>query len=163
MSTVVFIVLLIFGVNIYYGIRYGFVRMIVPLLSNVVSIFLLVMTKQLWKDVMIKWVFAEMSLIIARIVVLILLYVIILGIIKLIVLALKMASMLPVLHFMDKVLGVVTGVIAGLLWVWLFLAIVYVFRDNAAFIYFVEQAKENAFVNFLYEHNLIAYLVGEFV
>lgn len=163
MSTVVFIVLLIFGVNIYYGIRYGFVRMIVPLLSNVVSIFLLVMTKQLWKDVMIKWVFAEMSLIIARIVVLILLYVIILGIIKLIVLALKMASKLPVLHFMDKVLGVVTGVIAGLLWVWLFLAIVYVFRDNAAFIYFVEQAKENAFVGFLYEHNLIAYLVGEFV
>lgn len=137
--------------------------MIRPLLINLLAMILLSCTRSLWGSVLTKWVFADLSLIVARIVVLVLLYCLAALLVKFAVASLNLLTKLPVLHFLDKLLGTCTGFVSGMLCIWVFLALVYIMRETAFGIWALPQIEENTTMFFLYEHNLITYIVAEFV
>lgn len=163
MNTIIFFVLVILFVNVYYGMKRGFVKSMLPLLTNLITIILLSCTRSVWGSVLTKWVLADSSLFIVRIVVLVLIYLIVVSLMKLLIVSLRIITKLPVLHFFDKIFGLFTGAAIGMLWIWSFLAIVYILKDTAFGSWALVQIQENATIQFLYQHNLITYIVAEFV
>lgn len=137
--------------------------MIRPLLINLLAMILLSCTRSLWGSVLTKWVFADLSLIVARLVVLVLLYCLAVFFIKFAMASLNLLTKLPVLHFLDKLLGTCTGFVSGMLWIWAFLALAYIMKETSFGIWSLPQIEENTTMLFLYEHNLITYIVAEFV
>lgn len=160
MNTIIFFTLVILTVNLYYGMKRGFVRMVLPLLTNVATIVLLSCTRELWGKVITKWVFADLSLVAARIVVLVLLYVAAAAAVRLLIISLNIMTKLPVLHFFNRFLGILAGLISGILWIWIFFAVIYICRDMRPGVWALLQIQENPALLFMYENNLITYILA---
>lgn len=162
MNSIFFFLIIVFIINIYYGLKKGFVAMMLPVLSNIVTLIILGCTRPLWSVVLTQWVFQDFSLILVRIVVLVLLYIILIAIVKLIIASLHILSKLPIIRFVNKLLGIVAGALAVVLEVWAFLALIYVFRDSAFGTWALPQIKQSQQLMFMYDHNLITYIVADF-
>jgi len=163
MNTMVFFSLILISVCIYYGVKAGFLKLVLPILANIVSILFLCLTRDLWADVLFEWVLQDISLIIVRIVVLALLYIIVMALIKLVIASLHILSKLPVLHFFDRVLGIVAGAVQGVLILWLVLAVVFLLKDTELGLWAVPQINETSWLAFLYDNNLIVYIISGFI
>lgn len=160
MNTVIFFVLIVLAVNLYYGVRRGFVRMVLPLLTNIATLVLLSCTRKLWGEILTKWVFADLSLVAARIVVLVLLYVAAAAAVRLFIISLNIMTKLPILHFFNRLLGIAAGVVSGILCIWVFFAVIYICRDMQFGAWALLQIQESPVLLFLYENNLITYILA---
>ncbi|MBE5872586.1 MAG: CvpA family protein [Lachnospiraceae bacterium] len=161
MNTIIFLTWILFGVNIYYGVKRGFVKMILPLLANILTMLLIGITKELWHDVFFKWVLQDISLVFVRIVVIALLYLIAMSLIKLAMVALRLFSKVPVVSFADHLLGCLAGGVAGFLWLWGFLALTYLMQNAGLGRWALPQIGQSGFLQFLYDHNLITYIINQ--
>lgn len=162
MNTIIFFSLVVLTVNIYYGVKRGFVRMILPLLANITAMLLLGATRGLWGNVLTKWVFADLSLVLVRLLVLVLLYIIVAALMKLLIVSLRILTKLPVLHLFNRLLGIAAGMVSGILCIWIFFAIVYICRDMQLGVWAIPQLQENPILFYMYEHNLITYIISDF-
>ena len=163
MNTMLFFCSIIVCVNLYYGVKRGFVKMILPLLANIIALIFFSCTRGLWVRILFEWVFDEASLIVVRIIVLLLIYIVVMALVKLLIASLNLLTKLPVLHFFNKVLGVVTGAAQGVLLMWLFFAIVFLLKDTPFGIWALHEIEEQTYLSFLYQHNLVTYIIAEFV
>ena len=161
MNTIIFLTWILFGVNIYYGMKRGFIKMILPLLANILTLLLFGITKELWHDVFFEWVLQDISLVFVRIIVIGLLYLIALSLIKLAMVALRIFSKVPVISLLDHLLGCLTGVLAAFLWLWGFLAVVYLLQSTELGEWALPQIGQSRFLQFLYERNLITYILNQ--
>jgi hypothetical protein len=149
------------GINIYYGIKRGLVKMFLPILTNLIVLLLFSAARGLWGSVLTKWVFADLSLVMVRIIVLVLLYAVVVICLKLLAASLHLLTKLPLLHFANRLLGVCAGFVSGILWLWLFLALIYIAKDTQLGEWALPQIQQSTILISLYEHNLITYIVAE--
>lgn len=150
--------IIIAGLGIY-GHRRGFVRMAVPILSGIVSLIIFFLLKDWVLGFLFRWTIFGGEHILARIVVILLIYLAGTLAFKWLLGMLQLLTRLPLVHGVNKFLGALLGVIKGLLAVWL---ILYLIRINGGRFFGMDTAVcigENAFLQFLYVHNLIEYLM----
>ena len=162
MNSLTIIIIILSVINIYFGLKKGFVAMMLPVLTNIVTLVLLSCTRSLWSEVVMKWVLRDVSLIMARVVVLILLYIILIAIIKFVIASLHILTSLPLIRTVNKLLGVIAAIMAVMLEVWAFFALVYVLREGALGNWALPQIMQNEQLVFLYDHNLVTYIISDF-
>jgi hypothetical protein len=143
-----------------YGYKSGFVRMLIPLVSGILSLVVLFLLKDWLFSFLFKWAIFQGEHILARVVVVLLLY--ILGILgfKWLIGILKLLTKLPIVHGANKLLGLLTGLTEGFLAVWLFLFIIQLKQGNLFGIDFNKMIEGNAFLQFLSVHNLVTHLIS---
>lgn len=76
---------------------------------------------------------------------------------------LRLISRLPVLHTMNKVLGLAAGGIKALLIIWLAFYLVALLSTSALGIAVVEEIRESQFLTYLYRNNLLLKLILGFM
>ena len=135
-----------------------------PVVANMISICLLLYLKEILFVELFQWVIFEKGLVITRIVVLVSVYLLIYLFFRWILLTLNIIAKLPLIHFVNKLLGLLVGVLEGVFILWIFL---YVVSLNDGFIFSYDILENinasNCIIQFLYEHNLIAYLIEAFI
>lgn len=92
-------------------------------------------------------------------VVLLLLVVITHQLLKVVFFSAKLLSKLPVVHFVNKVLGVMFGVFEVVLLLWTVYTLVMMLDLGAIEQIIVSYTKESSLLVWLYEHNYLAYLI----
>lgn len=71
----------------------------------------------------------------------------------------KMISKLPIVHSLDKILGVVVGVLKTVLIVWTIYTFVIMMDMGMIGVQIVEYTQENGILTWFYEHNYLAHWV----
>lgn len=150
------IIILTFAI---YGLKKGFVKMLIPVLSGILTIILLIFLKDWLFKFLFQWTFFQGEHIVARIVVILLIYFAgalgfkwLLGI-------LKILTKLPLVHGLNKILGFFLGVAEGFLALWLLLYIIEAGQGRLLGFDFSPMIAQNSFLSRLYEHNLLSYLM----
>lgn len=163
MNTLEIAAIIVIVCCIFYGKMRGLVGMLLPLVANLITLIILGTTKRMWKDVFFTWVLEDINLIGIRILVIVILYVILMLAIKFVIAALKILAKLPLIKEGNKILGVVAGMVQGLLLIWAFLAIVQVFQGTGLGVQMLPMIKESRVISFLYDNNLITYVISDLI
>lgn len=142
-----------------YGHRRGFVKMAVPIVSGIISLIVFFLLKDWVLGFLFRWAIFQGEHILARIVVILLIYLLGTLAFKWLMGMLQLLTKLPVVHGINKLLGLLLGIAEGFLAVWL---ILYLIQVNGGSFFGLDAAaslQENTFLNFLYVHNLIGHLM----
>lgn len=75
----------------------------------------------------------------------------------------KLISKLPLIRLVDKVLGIVFGVLEVLLLLWTVYTLVMMFHMGALGDFVLTYTKDSVILSWFYEHNYLAYLVEKVV
>lgn len=78
---------------------------------------------------------------------------------KLILDSCKLVSKLPVIHSMDKIAGLLLGIIEVLVFVWLVFIVIGVLDSSVLQNWFTNQVKESVFLSILYKTNILVLLL----
>lgn len=150
------IIIIIFAV---YGWKKGFVKMLVPILSGILTFILLMFLKDWLFAFLFRWAIFQGEHILARVVVILLIYFAGVLVFKWVFGVLKILTKLPLVHGLNKLLGLVLGGVEGFLLIWLLLYIIETGRGSLFGIDFGTMIAKASFLSYLYEHNLISHLM----
>lgn len=142
-----------------YGHRRGFVKMAVPIVSGVISLIVFFLLKDWVLGFLFRWTIFQGENILARIVVIFLIYLLGTLALKWLMGMLQLLTKLPVVHGANKLLGLLLGIAEGFLAVWLILYLIRVNEGNFFGTDMIASIEGNTFLNFLYVHNLIEHLM----
>lgn len=143
-----------------YGYKKGFVKMLVPLVSAFLSLIVLLMLKDWLFAILFQWAIFQGEHVLTRVVLIWLIFVLGTLAFKWLIKILHILTKLPLVCGLNKLLGLMVGLIEGFLLVWLFLYIVQI-RQGELFGFYIETSiEQNGFLNFLYLNNLIEYLMN---
>ncbi len=67
----------------------------------------------------------------------------------------KSVVKLPVLSIINKLSGILVGLVEGVVFIWVAMTVMIFFEDNAVSQFFITQVSENAFLHYLYNVNVI--------
>ena len=142
-----------------YGHKAGFVKMLAPIVSGLFALAFMFLLKD-WLFVFIfRWTIFRGEHVLARVVVILLIYLICVLGFKWGIGVLKLLTKLPIVHGLNKLLGLILGFMEGFLLVWLLLYIIQIKEGSFLGIDFQTMIMENSFLRFLYAHNLITHLM----
>ena len=143
-----------------YGYKKGFVKMLVPLVSAFLSLIVLLMLKDWLFAILFQWAIFQGEHVLTRVVLIWLIFVLGTLAFKWLIKILHILTKLPLVCGLNKLLGLMVGLIEGFLLVWFFLYIVQI-RQGELFGFYIETLiEQNGFLNFLYLNNLIEYLMN---
>lgn len=151
------IIIILFAV---YGCKKGFVKMLVPILSGILALILLMLLKDWLFAFLFQWAIFQGEHILARVVVILLIYFAGALAFKWIFGVLNILTKFPLVHGLNKLLGLLLGVVEGFLIIWLLL---YLIEEGQGSLFGFDcgyAITQNSFLNYLYEHNLISHLMG---
>ncbi len=156
MNTLSIIVLLVVVGMTWSGYRKGFVKTAVPFVASLLSLLFLWCMKEWLFVFLFKWTIFGGEHLLARVVVIVLSYLLGYLLFRWLFLTLKIFTKLPIIHGLDKVLGCVAGFILAMLMVGAFFCIVswsggILFGWNA-----MESIQGNEFLKFLFENNILS-------
>lgn len=80
-------------------------------------------------------------------------------IMKIIIRCLNLLSRLPVIHTMNKMGGMLAGLLKGLIILWLVCIVITIMSGTEAGIYLYGQINESPFLKYIYDNNLIMALI----
>ncbi len=80
-------------------------------------------------------------------------------IMKIIIRCLNLISRLPVIHTMNKMGGMLVGLLKGLIILWLICIVITIMSGTEAGIYLYTQINESPFLKYIYDNNLIMALI----
>lgn len=80
-------------------------------------------------------------------------------IMKIIIRCLNLLSRLPVIHTMNKMGGMLVGLLKGLIILWLCCIVITIMSGTEAGIYLYEQINESPFLKYIYDNNMIMALI----
>ncbi len=143
-----------------YGYRKGFVNMLVPLVSAFLSLVLLFMLKDWLFAILFQWAIFQGEHVLTRVVLILLIFILGTLAFKWLIKILHILTKLPLVHGLNKLLGLVVGFIEGFLLVWLILYIVQIRQGFLLGFDMEPLIEQNGFVQFLYLNNLIEYLMN---
>lgn len=86
-------------------------------------------------------------------------FVVVWALLKAVLTALDVVTMLPILHGVNKLAGGVLGVAQGILLVWVLFLLAAILCNGSMGQQFLELINENQFLNYLYERNVIMEIV----
>lgn len=82
-------------------------------------------------------------------------------IMKIIIRCLNLLSRLPVIHTMNKMGGMLVGLLKGMIILWLICIVITIMSGTEVGIYLDQQINESVFLKYIYDHNLImAFITG---
>ena len=142
-----------------FGYIKGFTKIVIPIIVTAVPLIFLYILNNWLLGFLLNWTFSGGEFILTRTVVVLLSLVLCRFGFKLAIRILKWIPHLPFIHGADKILGLLTGAIEGILLVWLFL---YLVNINQGFLFGKEwdsMVEGNPCLLFLYQNNLIEHLV----
>jgi len=143
-----------------YGYRKGFVKMLVPMVSAFLSLVVLFMLKDWMFAILFQWAIFQGEHVLTRIVLILLIFGIVTWAFKWLLKVLHILTKLPIIHGLNKLLGLVIGLLEGFLLVWLLLYIIQI-RQGILFGFDIEALiDQNEFLQFLYLNNLVEYLMN---
>lgn len=142
-----------------YGYKSGFVKMLVPIVSGLIALAFMFLLKDWLFAFLFHWTIFQGEHILARVVVILLIYLLCVLGFKWVIGVLKFLTKLPIVHGLNKILGLVLGLIEGFLLVWLLLYIIQIKEGSLLGIDFRVMIMESSFLKFLFSHNLIAHLM----
>lgn len=143
-----------------YGYRKGFVKMLVPMVSAFLSLIVLFMLKDWLFAILFQWAIFQGEYVLTRIVLILLIFGIVTWAFKWLLKVLHVLTKLPIIHGLNKLLGLGIGLIEGFLVVWLLLYIIQI-RQGVLFGFDIEAlVDQNEFLQFLYLNNLVEYLMN---
>ena len=143
-----------------YGYRKGFVKMLVPMVSAFLSLVVLFMLKDWMFAILFQWAIFQGEHVLTRIVLILLIFGIVTWAFKWLLKVLHILTKLPIIHGLNKLLGLVIGLVEGFLLVWLLLYIIRI-RQGILFGFDIEALiDQNEFLQFLYLNNLVEYLMN---
>ena len=67
----------------------------------------------------------------------------------------RLITQLPIIKSLNRILGLLTGILEGTILAWVFLAVILCWKENIGDQVFLMQIQENTFLNFLCEHNIL--------
>lgn len=157
MNITLIIVFIIFILAAVHGYKKGMTKEISGLISWVVTLFVMSLVIMLYTSFRAN----EGKNMVLTIVIL-LLVALVNGIIRLFLKPIKLVAKLPVLKFLDRVLGVVIGIAEGFLIVWL----MYVLNESGLFGQFGEMITADTIrsqiLSFIYEYNYLVRVAAGF-
>ena len=143
-----------------YGYLKGFVKMLVPMVSAFLSLIVLFMLKDWLFAILFQWAIFQGEYVLTRIVLILLIFGIVTWAFKWLLKVLHVLTKLPIIHGLNKLLGLGIGLIEGFLLVWLLLYIIQI-RQGVLFGFDIEAlVDQNEFLQFLYLNNLVEYLMN---
>ncbi len=75
----------------------------------------------------------------------------------------KLVSKLPIVHWLDKLLGIVFGVLETVLIIWTIYTLVMMMDLGMAGYQIMQYTSESRILAWLYQHNYLAYLIENFI
>lgn len=154
---IICVVILILSI---YGYRKGFVKMLVPMVSAFLSLVVLIMLKDWLFAILFQWAIFQGEHVLTRIVLILIIFGIVASAFKWLLKVLNVLTKLPIIHGLNKLLGLGIGLIEGFLLVWLLLYIIQI-RQGVLFGFDIEALiDQNEFLQFLYLNNLVEYLMN---
>lgn len=144
------------------GFSLGMVRVLTPLVSGILSLLLMLLLKNWAFGFLFQWAVFQGEHILARIVVILLAFVLGSLLFHWIVKALCLLTKLPIIHGLNRILGAVAGFVEGIMMVWLILFFIAVFPNVLVFQLYYEQLVTVPFLSFLYENNFVEFLMELF-
>ena len=142
-----------------YGHRVGFVKMFWPIVSGIVSLIVFFLMKDWVLGFLFRWTIFQGEHILARIVVILLIYLLGTLAFKWLIGMLQLLTKLPLVHGINKLSGLLLGIIEGFLAVWLILYLIQVNEGSFLGMDAAASIQGSTFLNFLYLHNLIGHLM----
>ena len=142
-----------------YGHRVGFVKMLVPIVSGMISLIVFFLMKDWVLGFLFRWTIFQGEHILARIVVILLIYLLGTLAFKWLIGMLQLLTKLPLVHGINKLSGLLLGIIEGFLAVWLILYLIQVNEGSFLGMDAAASIQGSTFLNFLYLHNLIGHLM----
>ncbi|MBP3460664.1 MAG: CvpA family protein [Lachnospiraceae bacterium] len=143
-----------------YGHKAGFVKMLVPIVSGLFALFFIFLLKDWLFAFLFRWTIFQGEHILARVVVILLIYLLCVFGFKWVIGVLKLLTKLPVVHGLNKLFGLLLGLIEGFLLVWLLLYIIQIKEGSLFGVDFRTMIMGSPFLGFLSDHNLIAHLMN---
>lgn len=86
-------------------------------------------------------------------------FLVVFTLLRVVLMALDVVTMLPLLHGINKLAGIVLGLMEGVVFVWIAFLLVTVLCNGSLGQRFFELIRENQFLLFLYNQNVIAKIV----
>ena len=80
-------------------------------------------------------------------------------IMRIIIRCLNLLSRLPVIHTMNKMGGMLVGLLKGLIVLWLICIVITIMSGSEAGIYLYSQINESPFLKYIYDNNMIMALI----
>ncbi len=133
--------------------------MLVPIVSGLLALALMFLLKDWLFAFLFRWAIFKGEHILPRVVVILLLYLFGTLLFKWGIGVLKLLTKLPIVHGMNKFLGLILGLSEGFLFVWLLLYIIQIKEGRLFGIEFYPMIMSSSFLQFLSEHNLITHLM----
>ena len=87
-------------------------------------------------------------------------FIIVFTLMKLLIVIADVASHLPIIRGMNKILGALLGAVQGILTVWVFFAVITMAMGTELGMKLYEQILEQPVLNYLYEHNVILDMIS---
>lgn len=142
-----------------YGYRKGCVKMLVPVASGLLALLVIVALREPLLSILFHWTFLQGEHVLARVVVILILYFLVALAFKWSIKILNLLTKLPIVHGMNKLLGLFIGIAEGVLLLWLCLYIIQI-RDGFLFgRNLLDSIADNSWLLFMYENNLVAHLM----
>ena len=159
MNTLLIICCAVIAGLAFLGYIKGFTKIVMPVIVAAVPLIFLYLLNNWLLGFLLNWAFQEGEHIIARLVVIGLSLILCKVGFQLAIRILRLISRLPLVHGTDKILGLLTGAIEGLLLIWIFL---YLVNINQGFLFgqeWIGMVEGSPLLIFLYQNNLIEHLV----
>lgn len=137
----------------------GFTKIIIPIIAMAIPLIFLYILHNWLLGFLLNWAFSGEAYILARLIVVGLSLILCKLVFRTVIRVLTLIPHLPLVRGADKILGLLTGAIEGLLLIWTFL---YLVNINRGLLFGVEWSgliEGNPFLVFLYQNNLIEHLV----
>jgi len=144
------------------GFLRGMIRVLTPIVSGLLSIILMLLLKNWAFGFLFRWAFFQGEHILARIVVVLLFFILGLLLFRWVIKALDLLTRLPVLHGFNRILGAAAGAFIGIMIIWLMMFFVSGFPYVTWFQNAYSQITTNTFLMFLYDHNFVRFLMELF-
>ena len=159
------IVLIIFLIAIVYKIVEGYKRGMVKEISSLITLIVVCILLALVGSGVRSYLDGKIVNVIIAVVLAIVLA-IANHLLKFALLPAKIVSKLPLVSFIDKLLGIVFGVVKVILLLWTVYTLVMMFYMGSVGDYIVSNTQSSAILSWFYEHNYLAYfiekLIGQF-
>lgn len=145
-----------------YGLRFGMVKVLTPIVSGLLSLTVMLMLKSWAFGFLFQWAVFRGEHILPRIVVIILVFILGMLLFRFVVTSLNLLSKLPIIHGLNRICGGILGLAEGIIIVWLLLYFVFLFPQVTFFRIAYNQIRDIPFLLFLYENNLVKFLIEQF-
>ena len=144
------------------GFFRGMVRVLAPIVSGLLSILLMLLLKNWAFGFLFRWAFFQGEHILARIVVVLLVFILGSLLFRWIIKVLDLLTRLPVIHSFNRILGAAAGAFIGIMILWLVMFFICSFPHVIWFQNAYSQICTNTFLMFLYDHNFVQFLMKLF-